>query len=296
MRSDVVAEPTTGPRPPLDARLAPVTDIPPPPGAGQPSSTPPLPPPLTTPPPPPPDLSAPAGYVGYQSHPTPYEALKRVGGLSKAIVILTAIVAVATVITTLLSIGIAGDASDFLAGDLTDDEFRTALAPLSAVQSIAGVATLATGIITMIWMYRIAANIRAFGRRTTWHPLFSIFGWFLPPFFLYVIPFLILREQWKGSDPDVDGSDGWKADEDNRTLWGWFAFYGLLPVVLFVAQIGSVASAGLGTGNVTTVAESLDQVSALTFLSAVSVVGAAVFWISFVRQLTRRHVALTNES
>ena len=148
----------------------------------------------------------------------------------------------------------------------------------------------------MIWMYRIAANIRAFGRRTTWHPLFSIFGWFLPPFFLYVIPFLVLREQWKGSDPHVDGSDGWKANEDNRTLWGWFAFYGLLPVVLFVAQIGSVASAGLGTGDVETVAESLDQVSALTFLSAVSVIGAAIFWITFVRQMTSRHVGLTNES
>ena len=278
-----------------------MSDIPPPPGAGPPTpppppSTPPPPPSASAPPPPPPNLNAPAGYVGYDANPTPFGALKRVGGLSKAIVILTAIVAVATVITTALSIGIAGDASDFLAGDLTDDEFRNSLAPLSAVQSIAGVATLATGVLTMIWMYRIAANIRAFGRRTTWHPLFSIFGWFLPPFFLYVIPFLVLREQWKGSDPHVDGSDGWKANQDNRTLWGWFAFYGLLPVVLFVAQIGSVASAGLGTGDVETVAESLDQVSALTFLSAVSVIGAAIFWITFVRQMTSRHVGLTNES
>jgi hypothetical protein len=28
----------------------------------------------------------------------------------------------------------------------------------------------------------------------------------------------------------------------------------------------------------------------------VSVVGAAIFWIMFVRQLTRRHISLTNES
>ena len=278
----------------LGARLAPVSDLPPPPGAGQASSTPP--PPTSTPPPPPSGLSAPPGYVGYSSNPTPYVALKRVGGLARVIVILTAIVAAATVITTLLSVGVAGDASDFLAGDLTDDEFRDSLAPLSAVQSIAGVFTLASGVVTMIWMYRMAVNIRAFGRRTTWSPLFSIFGWFLPPFFLYVIPFLVLREQWKGSDPAVDQTDGWKANSDNRTLWGWFVFYGLLPLVLFGAQIGSVASAGLGTGDVETVAESLDQVSALTFLSAVSVVGAAIFWIIFVRQLTRRHVALTSES
>jgi Domain of unknown function (DUF4328) len=247
-------------------------------------------------PPPPPNLSAPAGYVGYDSNPTPFRTLHRVGGLSKAIVVLTAVVATATVITTLLSIGVAGDASDFLAGKTTDDEFRTSLAPLSAVQSIAGVATLATGIVTMIWMYRVASNVRAFGRRTTWHPLFSIFGWFLPPFFLYVIPFLVLREQWKASDPTLDGTDGWKSTADNRTLWGWFALYGLLPLALFAAQIGSITNAGLGTGNVETVAESLDQVSALTFMSAISVVGAAIFWIMFVRRLTRRHTALTNES
>ena len=234
--------------------------------------------------------------MAYDSNPTPLRALKRVGSLSRTIVVLTSIVAVATVIATLLSVGVAGEASDFLSGELTDEEFQDSLAPLSAVQSIAGVATLATGIVTMIWMYRMAGNLRTFGRRTTWSPLFSIFGWFLPPFFLYVIPFLVLREQWKGSDPVVDETDAWKANGDNRALWGWFAFYGLLPLVLFVAQIGSVASGGLGTGDVETVAESLDQVGALTFLSAVSVVGAAVCWIMFVRQLTRRHVALTNES
>lgn len=234
--------------------------------------------------------------MAYDSNPAPLSALKRVGSLSRTIVVLTSIVAVATVIATLLSVGVAGEASDFLSGELTDEEFQDSLAPLSAVQSIAGVATLATGIVTMIWMYRMAGNLRTFGRRTTWSPLFSIFGWFLPPFFLYVIPFLVLREQWKGSDPVVDETDAWKANGDNRALWGWFAFYGLLPLVLFVAQIGSVASGGLGTGDVETVAESLDQVGALTFLSAVSVVGAAVCWIMFVRQLTRRHVALTNES
>ncbi len=234
--------------------------------------------------------------MGYQGSPTPLGVIKRVGGLGKAIVILTAIVATTTVIATLLSIGIAGEASDFLAGDITDDQFRDSLAPLSAVQSLAGVATLATGVVTVIWMYRMARNIRTFGRRTTWHPLFSIFGWLLPPFFLYVIPFLVLREQWKGSGPDVDATERWKSNDDNRMLWGWFAFYGLLPIVLFVAQVGSVAGGGLGTGDVESVADSLDQVGALTFLSALSVVGAAIFWIAFVRQLTRRHTALTNES
>lgn len=212
------------------------------------------------------------------------------------IVILTSIVAAATVVTTLLTVGVAGDASDFLAGETSEDEFRDALAPLNSIQALAGVATLATGVVTIIWMYRIAKNLRAFGRQTTWHPLFSIFGWFLPPFFLYVIPLLVLREQWKASDPTADeGTESWKRSPDNPVLWGWFVFYGLLPFVFFVAQIGSLAGAGVATGDIESVAESLDEVGALAIVSAVSVVGAAICWVLFVRQLTRRHTTLTNE-
>ena len=85
-------------------------------------------------------------------------------------------------------------------GGLSDDEFRDAIGPLNAVQLIVGLATLATFIVTIIWMYRIATNVRAFQRRTTWSPLFAIFGWMLPPFVLYVIPFLMFRELWKASD------------------------------------------------------------------------------------------------
>lgn len=275
-----------------------MSDVPPPPGdEARPSRpTPPPPPPPTPAPPPPPDLRAPAGYVGYDGHPTPTGAISRVGGLARAIVVLTTIVAAATVLTTLLTVGVTGDASDFLAGQTSEDEFRDALAPLTAVQTLAGAATLATGIVTVIWMYRIATNVRAFGRQTTWHPLFSIFGWFLPPFFLYVIPLLVLREQWKASDPAADdGTDSWKRVPDNPVLWGWFVFYGLLPFVFFVAQIGSVAGAGVGTGDIESVAESLDDVGTLSIVSAVAVVGAAICWVLFVRQLTRRHTALTGE-
>ena len=222
--------------------------------------------------------------------------MARVTGLAKAIVVLTTIVAIATVVTTVLTLGLAGDASDFLAGETSEDDFRDALGPLSSVQALAGVATAATGILTIIWMYRIARNVRAFGRQTTWHPLFSIFGWFLPPFFLYVIPLLILREHWKASDPATDdGTESWKRSPDNPILWGWFVFYGLAPFVFFLAQIGSVAGTGVGTGDIESVAESLDDIGGLAIVSAVSVVGAAVCWILVVRQLTQRHAALTNE-
>jgi hypothetical protein len=235
--------------------------------------------------------------VGYDAHPTPMVPVSRVGGLGRAIVVLTSVVAVATVLTTLLNLGASSAASDFLAGQTSEDDFRQSLAPLTAVQTLAGVATVATAVVTIIWMFRIARNLRAFGRRTTWHPLFSIFGWLLPPFFLYVIPFLVLREQWKASDPAPDdGTESWRRSGENPVLWAWFVFYGLLPLVFFVAQIGAIANTGIGTGDLETVAESLEDIGALALLSAVSVVGAAVSWVLFVRQTTRRHTTLTNET
>jgi hypothetical protein len=235
--------------------------------------------------------------VAYEGHPTPAGGVRRVGGLAIPIIVSTVIVALGTLISAFLSAGIATDASDFLAGSISRDEFEDALVPLNSVQLMVSVATLATGVLTIVWMFRIAKNVRAFGRVTTWSPLFAVFGWFLPPLVLYVIPFLVLRELWKASDPSqVDGTDGWKRGVDNPVLWIWFVLFGLLPAVLFAIQIGSFATSGLPAGDIESVAESLDEFGAIGWLTAVLNVAAAVVWVRFVRQLTDRHKLLTNET
>jgi hypothetical protein len=220
-----------------------------------------------------------------------------VGGLAIPIVVSVSIAAITGLVGAFLSSSIATDASDFLAGSISQSEFEDALVPLNSVQLLGSVATLATGVLTIIWAFRIAQNVRAFGRATTWSPLFAIFGWFLPPLVLYVIPFLVLRELWKASEPTaVDGSESWKRTPDNPVLWAWFVLFGLLPAVLFAVQIGSFAAGGMPTGDIESVAESLDDFGAIGWVTAVLNVGAAAAWISFVRKLTRRHTQLTNES
>lgn len=209
----------------------------------------------------------------------------------------TTIVALGTVVSTLLSARVSTDAADFLAGSIEQSEFEDALVPLNSVQLLVSVATIATGVLTIVWMFRIANNVRAFGRDTTWNPLFAIFGWFLPPLILYVIPFLVLRELWKASEPTtVDGTDRWKRTPDNPLLWVWFVLFGLLPALLFAVQVGSFASGGVPTGNIESVAESLDEFGAIGWLTAALNVAAAVVWVQVVRQLTRRHEQLTNEA
>lgn len=269
-----------------------VSDVPPPPGTEPPRSG----PPSAAPPPPPPNLAPPPGYTAFDNSPT-QGATRRIGGLGKALVILTALAAVGTLATALLSTGVTQDASDFLAGDISEDDFQTAIGPLNAIQLVASLATLATGVITIIWAFRIAGNVRAFGRATTWSPLFAIFGWFLPPMVLYVIPFLVLRELWKASTPtDVDGSDRWKQQSDNPILWAWFVLFGIIPTILLAVQIGSFASAGIPSGDMESLAETLEDFGAVGWITALVNVAAAVTWILFVRQLTQRHTRLTGES
>lgn len=270
-----------------------VSDVPPPPNV-EPSSSRATPPP---PPPPPGGLTPPPGYVAYEGHPTPTAGVRRVGGLAIPIVVSVSIAAITGLLAAFLSSSIATDASDFLAGSISQSEFEDSLVPLNSVQLLGSVATLATGVLTIVWAYRIARNVRAFGRVTTWSPLFAVFGWFLPPLVLYIVPFLVLRELWKASEPAaVDGTDSWKHTPDNPVLWAWFVLFGLIPALLFAVQIGSFASSGLPAGDIESVAESLDDFGAIGWVTAVLNVGAAVTWISFVRQLTRRHKQLTNES
>jgi hypothetical protein len=138
-------------------------------------------------------------------------------------------------------------------------------------------------------MFRIASNVRAFGRTTFWAPLWAIFGWFLPPLVLYVIPFLMLRELWKRGGPDNAG------DGENAVLWAWFVVFGIAPAVLAAIQVSSLLGGGLGGGSTEDLAEQLDDSVATSVASGLLSAIAAVVWIIFVRQLTRRHVALTDE-
>ncbi len=239
----------------------------------------------------------PPGYVAYGNHPTPTTSLRRVRGLSVAIVVLTAVVAVGSVLTTILTASITQDASDFLDGELSQDDFESAIGPLNAAQLITGLATIAIFVVTVIWMYRVATNIRAYQRDTTWSPLFAIFGWMLPPFVLYIIPTLMLRELWKASDPtDPNDTQSWRDSKDNPLVWAWFVLYGLAPIVLLVFSVSSFLDAGLGGSSVESLADTLDTFDAFNVVAAIVNVAAAVVWILLVRQLTARHVRLTNET
>lgn len=246
-------------------------------------------------------MAPPPGYVAYGSAPTPTQNVRRIKGLSLAIMIVVGIAGIGGLLNAVLTSGLRSDAEDLLAGRISDDEFNDQLVSSSAFSALTGVATLAAMVLVMIWMYRITTNLRAFGMSTTWHPLFAVFGWFLPPVVLYVIPLLMLREQWSkstasaipGQAANPVAGDGSKSE--NPVLWVWWLTFGIWPLVALFLSAGSFLGNLTDTGTEAVAKNLLDTSSALTIIGSVIGLIAAAAWILFVRQLTARHQTLTGE-
>jgi Domain of unknown function (DUF4328) len=241
--------------------------------------------------PPPPPFAPPPGYAGYA--PTNWSAgQRRVGGLAKALLIVLGIV----VIGQLLSVATTGTVNDaaeeyLRTGD--EDAFEDDLALNGVTSLLAGAASIAVIVLSIIWLYRVAANHRALGRQLTWAPGWAIAGWVLPPL-LFIIPLLMLRESWKASAPDVPpGSPEWKQKGDSPLIWIWFLLYSITPIVLAIlgaAQFWNV------TQDTNDLAEYFDDHLPLIVAQAVVTILAAIAWALVVRDITRRHTQLTGET
>jgi hypothetical protein len=223
-------------------------------------------------------------------------ALHRVGGLAQVIVILTALVGVLGIVSTILTGLAIDDARAFLRDEITEDEFLDSYAAGALLGGAQGFAIVAILVLTMIWMYRLAANHRTLGRGGTWAPLWAIFGWFLPPLVLYVIPYLMFRELWRASDPDQPvAGDGWRTGRVAPVVTVWWVLYGIVPIVVLVWQGLDTIAGGIAETDAAAFAEMLDEQYTVSLVSALINAAAAVAYILLVRGLTGRHRRLTGE-
>jgi len=253
----------------------------------------PRPPGAPPPPPPPPDLAPPPGYAAYTPTLASAVPLKRIRGISTAIVILLAVYAVGAVIAIIGTPGLVDSAEDFLAERISQDDFESDVATYGLMTSLSGAAQVAIIVLSIIWTYRLVKNHRTIGRQTTWGPGMAIGGWFLPPF-LYVIPTLVLREAWKAADPAVPPADErWKQNGENPLLWLWFLVYGVGTLVVGIIS-GTVQFRQFG-GDVDDLAESYADSGGWLVTGNVVGIVSAVLWALVVRQWSARHMALTGE-
>ena len=218
--------------------------------------------------------------------------LKRVGGIGRAATILVGATGALSLVGVLLAQLAVTDAEAFLDGDIDSDEFLRSAAPYALVSFLQALALLASAVVVIVWMHRVASNLRMLHRGTTWGPGWAIGGWFAPPI-LFVIPFLAFREMWKASDPDVPVGGEWRSRPVSPVVTAWFVVFGLVQAALQVAQIDETLG-GFGAGE-DVLAEQLVDGMTLPTVAAVSDVVAAVLFIVMATQLTRRHRRLTGE-
>jgi hypothetical protein len=214
-----------------------------------------------------------------------------VSGLAKISMLLVAVTALMSFVELLVRQTVVDEAEDYLAGSIDKDEFQEAIIGYSIVPVVASMLQIAAVVITIIWMFRVAANHRSLHRGGTWGPGWAIAGWVLPPF-IYVIPTLMLVELWKASDPDVPMGGNWraKAGAPLPVIWG----------VLYSAA--SVLSLSVNTGDISlsatdeALAEQLTSDQSLEVVAAILGLAAAAAFVVLARQLTQRHTRLTGEA
>ncbi|MEX1105876.1 MAG: DUF4328 domain-containing protein, partial [Ilumatobacteraceae bacterium] len=262
---------------------------------------PPPPPPSLTPPPPPPfpgAMAPPPGYVSYGA--SAGGEFKRVRGVGKALVALEA----AGVALTLLALGfqsaLAGPAQDFLDGAISQAAFDDEASSYRRLAGLSTLVTLAALVVGIIWSYRIASNLRSLGRTITWKPGLTIAVWILGFCTLGIVNFLMFKEHWKASDPDVrPGDPSWTQRPSLPIITAWLALT-LLSAGVQIAMGVATGRRALNGFNGTDSARTLAETAAndLPLLAASGLLGAAstVVLIGIVRQLTQRHAQATIES
>jgi len=248
------------------------------------------------PPPPPPNMGPPPGYVAYGGANAAPQGAQAIGGLSKALAVLLFIMIPLQILGVFATIGVSEKAKDFLDGSISRTEFEDATE--ANLSTFAGLFVIPIAVLTIIWMYRMAGNLRVLGRSgATWAPGWAIGGWFVPPCVLYVVPWLMFKELWRGSDPDVGyGDPSWKQGRVAPIVTVWWVMYGLLPLVGIFTAASIVTQFSSGGVDVDDLAKQYDKYANLNLAMAVVGIGTTAVYLVFVRQLSARHMRATREA
>lgn len=240
-------------------------------------------------------MSPPPGYVAYGGgNVGAYGSFQRIGGLAKALRVLMLILIPVLVISAILLSSVKSKAEDFVNNSdaAAKKSYDDALAPYALLSIVTGLVTVTVFVLTVLWMFRMAKNQLELRRAGTWGPAWAIAGWFLPPCILYVIPYLMMRDLWKASDPN-SGAD-WKRNPIGLVVHVWWVLFGLIPVAFISVTLGNFrfnanADAAQAAKDV------VDRFNVTVAATAVQI-AAAVSYLLLVGQLSARHKQTINES
>ena len=121
-------------------------------------------------------------------------------------------------------------------------EARDADRRVNAVSVIAGLVSIATIVVWLVWQHRAHSNLRPLGARNLRFTPGWVVGWWFIPFMNFAMPYLTMRELMKASDP-AGGAADWPARRTPSLLPLWWVAF-LVPFVL-----GAIGTGVAGTGH-----------------------------------------------
>ena len=153
-------------------------------------------------------------------------------------------------------------------------------------------------VLTMIWMFRMAANLRKLGRTgQTWAPGWGIGAWFVPPCVVYAVPWLMFKELWKGSDPTIaPGDPAWKQAPVSPLVTVWWVLYGLVPLLGVLLGRGHRRATARRDDHARRSPSDSSDFSAVNIFFAVVGMVATFVYLRLVRDLSARHMQSTREA
>jgi hypothetical protein len=172
--------------------------------------------------------------------------------------------------------------ADIQAGHYSNNPDLTALAETNDLRQTVIVLTqfglfLVTGTLTLIWLYRINANLRASGvNNLSYKPGWSIGSYFVPIVNLWQ-PFVAMKENWKASGDPLN----WQS-QDTPAILGWWWFLWLLN-----------SGAANASNRYADRAEEIDELlisNILTNASTATGIALSLVFLKIVADLTRRHI------
>jgi hypothetical protein len=162
----------------------------------------------------------------------PYKSARR---LALILTILFCIVILISVLAVVLDLIVI----DLLSGGyVSSGDMQLSENVQAAIRPFQFVAFIVTAVFFLIWIYRAHANLPWLGSRNLqYSPAWAIGGFFIP-FVNLVLPFLVVREIWKASDPKRMDGHSWKDSQLSLlVLWWWILFLvaGIAPLVVSIA-------------------------------------------------------------
>jgi hypothetical protein len=236
--------------------------------------------------------SPPPGYVAYGGPGVYGGTFQRIGGLTKALVILTAITVAVSVLSLLVQLSLRGNAVDFRkgVGDLD-------LGSLIAVGLLAGALSIGLIVVQIIWTFRMAKNLPVLGRSgQTFSPGWTIAINILGGCTLGIVPYLMWRELWQGSDPSVTrGDPGWKRSPVEAILHIWFALSIFNIAVSLIFGIGNAVTQ-FRSRTENDLAKQLDDQFGFVMATGLLTIVTSALFLVFIRKLSARHMQATGEA